>query len=408
MSNHSSKSLTRHGLKVGLFSNFYPLVGKAGPHSLDLALMLSQIDRVASVTVFAPTGSALPQGLDSNRIHLCLTWARDDPISLARALMSLVIKRRDFDVYIFDTILTNYGDTPLVNLLGLIGPAIVRVIGRTKVAVYCHSYLETQDVGKIGFQVNPIVRWGVHTLERVVLTTCKLVVPLSTQQIALQRSFGVEVEQCFLPYYDAIYSAVQLMNNRPIDLNAKRHQGKANILFFGTWGPQKDLGIVETFLERLLASGLHIRAILAGSIHTRFLTYREKLLALAHRFPPDFLELDLDEAYEVSALRFIGADAVVLPYAGSGGLSGVFQHAALYGRPIVATDLPEIREMASRLGHPCMFFPVSNPAAGADQLIELIDKAPEPFGVDGWQAGIAHRIDQARQSTEILIDKIMA
>jgi hypothetical protein len=386
--------------RIALIGNFYPFVDKSGPHTVDLCLLLCRSSEVESVRVYGPAGANLPSLLRGRAAEFQVAWIRDDPISLLGLLLKLAANRRDHDLYVFDTILTNYGNSNLANAAGLILPGLLRLITRKSVVVYCQSYLETQDPSKIGFKVGPLSRFLVHALEGFVLRTCRVVVPLAAQQRALERAFQRPVAQYFLPYLDAIYPAISIKTNGSTAPPSSTNSELIRVLFFGTWGPQKDLTLVKAILDGLARAGILSKSIIAGSIHSRFPEYRLRLEELTALYPDGTVVLELDREFENAAFQFINADIIALPYAGSGGLSGVLQHAALFGRFAVTTDLPEMREQALRLAHECVFFSQSSGEQAASAVIKSIARAIEFKREEGTISKSLARVGRAQDAVD--------
>jgi glycosyltransferase involved in cell wall biosynthesis len=115
------------------------------------------------------------------------------------------------------------------------------------------------------------------------------------------------------------------------------------VLMFGHMGPSKGLPVMLKAFEELMRERDDIRLVIAGSSHPNFPGYLEEF-AKAGIPKVDFLgyvrEEDLSRVFRM-------ADVVVLPYFTATGTSGVFHLACGFGRSVVASDLPELRELVA-------------------------------------------------------------
>jgi glycosyltransferase involved in cell wall biosynthesis len=74
---------------------------------------------------------------------------------------------------------------------------------------------------------------------------------------------------------------------------------------------------------------------------------------------------------------FARARIVVLPYTATTGASSVLHRAAAYGRPVVASDLPDIRAVTDEEGLQVVYTPPADPAALAEALARLLSDPAE-------------------------------
>jgi glycosyltransferase involved in cell wall biosynthesis len=108
-------------------------------------------------------------------------------------------------------------------------------------------------------------------------------------------------------------------------------------------GPHKGLPLMFEAFEKIVKEKSNIKLVVAGSNHPNFPNYLEEF-GKAHTPNVEFSGY-VPRQKLGSVFRM--ADVVVLPYNATPGTSGVFHLACGYGRPIVASDLPEIRELVN-------------------------------------------------------------
>jgi len=139
------------------------------------------------------------------------------------------------------------------------------------------------------------------------------------------------------------------------------------ILMFGHMGPYKGLPVIMKAFEELRQENNNVKLIVAGSSHPNFPGFIDEFAK--KRIPKaEFLGYVPEENV---AQVFRAADVVVIPYFTTTGTSGVFHLACGYGKPIIASDLPEIREIISE-GASALLVPPGNVQALKDAIKKLL------------------------------------
>ena len=154
------------------------------------------------------------------------------------------------------------------------------------------------------------------------------------------------------------------------------------LLFFTTLAPFKGLDTLVEAYRRLLPSFPSLRLTVAGSEHPRFPGYLESVRHAYANLPGITWRGEVPDA-QVRDL-FARAMLVVLPYRASTGASSVFLQAAAWGRPVVASDLLDMRGMARDCGLSLELFETGNVPQLANALQTLLQDAPRR------QAMVAH------------------
>lgn len=137
-----------------------------------------------------------------------------------------------------------------------------------------------------------------------------------------------------------------------------------NLLFFGRIHAYKGLGDFISAVERVAATGLAIRAVIAGTgtdlDNYRARIERSPLFDVRERFiPPQ----EVDELFR-------SANVVVLPYT-DGTQSGVAAMALGYGRPVIASRVGAIPELV-RDGVNGLLVPPRSPDALAAAIVRVV------------------------------------
>jgi glycosyltransferase involved in cell wall biosynthesis len=142
------------------------------------------------------------------------------------------------------------------------------------------------------------------------------------------------------------------------------------ILAFGSWGTYKRLeGLIEAF--RLVTKSVPDAELwIAGGDHPKARGYLQACATRCLDIPRvRFLGYVSEE--NVAGL-FRSASVAVMPYSSSAGSSGVVHLACEHEVPVLASDIPDMRELAAFEGLRLEFFPPDNSQALADGLVRLI------------------------------------
>ncbi|HZY69772.1 MAG TPA: hypothetical protein VFF67_02185 [Thermoplasmata archaeon] len=393
--------MTEPGARIVFFGTFYPRHYRAGNSSTGIVTALSRSDRVERIVVFAPHGSGVPPGARADRIDLRMTWQHDSVVGLALTYVRMLRAARSADEVLFNMYVTSFGRSPAANALGLLLPSMVAKLSRRPVRVYMHNFLETQDVEQLGYRPSRLVRWSVRTLERWLVGATRVAVPLKSQQAALRRVAGFEVDQLLLPYIESLPGAYTLLEREPSPATdaAAAGTGRLRVLLFGTWGPQKDLVGVVRVLDRLIRSGMPLDVTVAGSVNPSFPEYAQELDRLrVTTLPPSIRFLGAVPETDVLRLTF-DHDVLILPYHATGGYSGAMNLGALAGIGIVAYDLPQLREFADDLGIVAQFVPAGDLGRMREALGAELARGR---GADQGRDGLRARLERTLASVERL------
>ena len=132
-------------------------------------------------------------------------------------------------------------------------------------------------------------------------------------------------------------------------------------------GPYKGVPNMIKAFQELRAEKHNVRLLIAGTSHPNFPNFLDEFAKKKIPFI-DFLGyIPEDEVERI----FRMSDVVVIPYSTTTGTSGVFHLACGYGKPIVASDLPEIRELVED-GASAILVPPNNIPALKDAILKVI------------------------------------
>jgi len=319
-----------------------------------MALALCEATDVSLVRVFSQRGARVPAGLENAKLVVEGTWIHDAPLSILLNCLGMLRAARSLDHFLGNLYVTSFGRNPLANAVGLLSPVFVAKISRVPFTVYVHNFAETQDVKVLGYHPSVLTRWAVKNLERALLKSVEVVVPLKSQARTVKSTFGMRVRTLALPYIDVLASAMRAEH----PAGATDGGGLPNaptVLLFGNWGPQKDLEGAIKILDTARSRGAIFNVIVAGGANRNFPEYAKLLHDLSQRKSPEGYEFIGPVAEEGVFSLIHQADLILLPYRATGGYSGALNCAALTDTPVVAFDLPQLREFAGDLQLPVTF-----------------------------------------------------
>jgi|GEM_PF-3988605 len=377
-------------MRLGLFENFYPAKDRLGTHSTSLALLLQRADPDLVLDLSVPRGALWPTPFPSSRVVFDPSWTHGDSPSLVRAARSLARRVGRDGPVMFNWFPTCFGETRAANATGMLLPAVVRASTRRAPFVYAHNFIETQDVGRLGYRPSRVERFAVGAFERALARTSNVIVPLESQRRSVAALFGGSVVARPIPFAEALFGHWVHELLQDVDHGrAIPPKRKFRVLLFGVWGPAKDLGSVLPVLERLYRDGHDFETVFAGSFNRFFPAFRARLNDAVGRLPPDSCQFVADPPDEATPELFGSSDLVILPYNAIAGPSGVMGLSAFHGCAIVAYDVAELREYDAILEGRTTFVPPRAP----DDLYGAIER------------GLAGRLPRSTEPAASKVDR---
>jgi hypothetical protein len=372
-------------MRLGLFENFYPQKDRLGTHSTSLALLLQRADPTLELDLAVPKASVLPATFRADRVRFHPEWVHGNARSLIRSARSLAARIDPEGAILFNWFPTCFGENRSANAAGMSLPAFVRMRSRTVPFVYAHNFIETQDIGRLGYRPSVVERIGLGGFERLLTRSSRVIVPLESQRRSVSRLFGGSVVSRPLPFTEAIYGHfVRELEGGAVAAPPSPRRESYRILLFGVWGPAKDLDSVLPVLEGMYSRGERFETVFAGSFNRFFPEFRARFEASLKRLPSAFCRFIENPPDESTPDLFGAADLVILPYHAIAGPSGVMGLAAFHNCSIVAYDVPELREYDQVLEGRATFV---RPGS-ADQLEAAISR------------GIAGKLPRSTESAE--------
>ena len=388
---------TAHALRLGFFGAFHPMTDRAGSASTGMVLMLDRSPRLAHLVVFGPEGARPLEGIDLPRTEVVPAWAVDDVPSLLRALRAMAHRAPELDGYLFSIYPTFFGRSPMANGVGLLLPVLLRRLTGRPVVVFMHNFVESQDVKTLGYDVSPLTLRAAHWLERRLGRATVLAAGLASMADTARSALGVDVTFVPVRFMESVPGLLSPSARTPRETSSTARRGPIRVLFFGTWGPQKDLEGALRALRPLADGATPVAVTIAGGSNPNFPEFGRLLDRLAQELPPATYRFRGHVAESEVPTLFRTHDVLVLPYRTTGGYSGVMNVAGAFGIPVVAYDTPQLRECARLVEVPARFVRDGDGEALRSAVREAADS---PAGAEG----VARRLADARAGAERLLD----
>lgn len=339
-------------LRICFISSYPPNRARLSEYAKSLLKELANSPAIDKIYVLADTIDGSKNRLrEGSKVEVLRVWKADNPFSIL-SIIPQILKLKP-DVVHFNVHFQSYGRKRLANFIGLSLVFLCRFLG-LRVVASVHNFGEKVDLKKVRLKPSLLNRVGILVATKLILSASKVVVTVRSYAEYLRRRYGHK-GVLYIPHGTSV-NACSL-----IDPDEKV------MLMFGHMGPSKGLPIMLKTFEELMKERSDVKLVVAGSSHPNFPGYLDEFVKAA--IPKvDFLgyvrEEDLAQVFGM-------ADVVVLPYLTATGTSGVFHLACGYGKPVVASDLAEIREMVAE-GASALLVPPSDVGALKDAILKVL------------------------------------
>lgn len=342
-------------------SPFPPELTGVGQYGWNVVQGLAQSGAFRAITVLAQHTAERTPDVATGVIRVRRSWSRDNLLAGARLARQIAAERPD--VVWFNLGYTIFGESRPVNFFGLLAPFITGRMGMPLVTTL-HQVFEVTPPSSIGAKNGHLTALGARTATRLLLRSGTVCVTLGRYVQALRTHYGANNVH-HIPH--GAYVAPEALPH-PVT-------PPEDILFFGSLAPFKGLPVLLEAYELLRRRRPQVSLTIAGSDHPRFAGYREMLQSAAlarNGAGPNGVRWLADVPERELRGLFAEARVVALPYLATTGASSVLYRAAAYGRPVVASDLPDLRAATSEEQLAIDYVPPSDPAALAATLEALL------------------------------------
>lgn len=339
-------------MRVCFISSYPPNRARLSEYAQSLVRDLATRPRIQRIYVLADVvGGSTNRVAEGPKVEVLRVWRPDHVLSILR-LVPAILRLRP-DVVHFNVHFQSYGRSRLTNFLGLALIPLCQRLGLRVVAT-THNFGEKVHLASVQVKPSVLNKLGIFVATKMLLSASRLAVTVRSYVAYLQRRYGYG-RAVYIPHGAAV------IQQPPLDPPERL------VLMFGHMGPYKGLPTILKAFEAVVAEKPGVRLVIAGASHPNFPGYLEAYRR-TYRPKVDFLgyvqEADLGTVFGT-------ADVVVLPYLTATGTSGVFHMACSYGKPVIASDLPEIREMV-REGAAALLVPPRDVTALKDAILKVL------------------------------------
>jgi glycosyltransferase involved in cell wall biosynthesis len=341
------------GLRIALVTAYPPSRGRLSEYGWHLVQSLAAAARVDRVHVLADTCPGA-ENSSSGKISVDRCWRYDRP-DLPRRV-ARAIRGRDLDVLWFNLHMTSTSATRVGRFVGLSTPALLHAAG-IPTLVTLHNMLGLTDLRQAGVGATQFDVLGAR-LATILVGRATAVCLLLPEYARLMRERYRARRALYVPLGTP---GVPAADDGARDPRA--------VLAFGRFGTYKRLEDVLESVAVLSRSGPPLHLHVAGSDSVHAPGYLARLQGACGSLANVTFHGYVPEA-EVPAL-FQRSAVALLPYGTIAGVSSVAMQAAMYGTPILATDIPGLRLLAEH-GLRMTFYPPGNREAFANTLARLL------------------------------------
>jgi glycosyltransferase involved in cell wall biosynthesis len=334
-----------------LVSSFPPSIHSLSEYSYNIAKGLCKSSRISKITVLADVATG--EVLADNKIEVIRCWKLNDIYTSLKIIRK--IHETKPDIVYFNLILRHFSSNRFINFLGYLAPAVAKKVLGIPVVVTLHNLAapEAFDISAIGYRYSIMTKLGIFLATKLILyadvvtLTHQYLVNLAKKKYnaknVLYLSHGLFEEPVFDPKY-----------------------GHKRLLIFGRMGPYKGLEIALKAFKMVVNKDRESKLIIAGVSHYQHPGFLESLLSKYKQIPNLEFTGYVPER-EIQAV-FASCTAVLLPYTMSVWSSGAFMLACTYGRPVLASDLPDFKELQKEGAGVILF-----PAGDSEELAKAME-----------------------------------
>ena len=315
------------GLRIALVSAFPPSTGPLSEYGWHLAECLRRHTRIERLHVLADlVPDAVPAADAERNVIRCWSFGGTSfPLAVIGQARSL-----DVDAVWFNMHLSSTGSTKASRFAGVVAPLVARLGGFVTV-VTLHHMLGLTDLSETRLNASRLDLWGAHVGTRLLGAAHILCVPRPEYADLLRRHYRIGRVR-YVP-----------LGTPGTPLVAPTDAPRRGLLAFGHFGSNKRLEQVLEAVARLHDRRPEVRLIVGGT-GSRYAPNYLLDLARQHQGRSYVSFLGYVPEAEVPAL-FQSVAVSLLPYGTVTGMSSVALQSAMYGAPILASDILGFRAL---------------------------------------------------------------
>jgi glycosyltransferase involved in cell wall biosynthesis len=343
----------RKGLRICFISSYPPNHARLSEYAKNLVSELARRPSIEQMNVLTDQISSPNEKLpESPKVKVIRIWKQDRPLSIL-GVMVQVLKLKP-DVVHFSIGYQSFGKSRISNFTGLSLIFLCRLC-RLKVIVLLHNLAALVDLKKVKQNPSFTNRAGIMVATKLILSASRVVVMVKSYADFLRKHYNNK-GILFIPHGSINHNCPSIDPSDKI------------VLMFGHMGPFKGLPTMLSAFEKITKERNDVQLLIAGDSHPNFPTYLDEF---AKNAPPKVIFIGY--APEKDLCKTFGmADVVVTPYLLATGTSGVIHLACSFGKPVVSSDLPEIRELLAD-GASALLVPPDDSDALKDAILKVLN-----------------------------------
>ncbi|MFQ5758504.1 MAG: glycosyltransferase [Candidatus Bathyarchaeia archaeon] len=314
-------------MKICFVSSYPPNRARLSEYAENLIEELAKRRSISKIYVLADVASGAQLNDLRGKIEVRRVWNPDGILSILKILLHLV--KLNPDIVHFNVHFQSFGKKRIPNFIGLTLPFLCKVAGIPSL-VSIHNLGEKVHLKILGIKASFLNKLGIRIATKLITLATAVTVTVRSYVETLRNRYQCK-SVIFVPHGTRVLCARNSPSVNPHKI----------VLMFGHMSPSKGLPTMLEVADRLSKDRDDFKVVIAGQSHPNFPDYLDKF-----RGPPlPNLEFTGYIVEDRIPELFQKAFVVVLPYLTATGTSGVFHLACGFGKPIVASDLPEIREL---------------------------------------------------------------
>jgi glycosyltransferase involved in cell wall biosynthesis len=340
------------GLRICFISSYPPNHARLSEYAKHLVTELANRPTIEEINLLTDqTSNSRGKLLENSKINIFRVWKQDNLLSIL-GIMIQILKLKP-DVVHFSIGFQIFGKSRIANFMGLSLVFLCRLCG-FRVIVLLHNLGELVDLEKVKIKPSFVNKAGILVATKLILSASRVVVMVKSYADYLRNHYNNQ-RVLFISHGSQEYSCESLDPKKKV------------VLIFGHMGPSKGLPIMLNAFQKIIEERSDVQLVVAGVDHPNYPGYIEGFIKKA----PSNVNF-LGYVPEEDLCRVFGmADVVVMPYLIALGTSGVFHLACGFGKPIVCSDLPEMREMEVD-GASALFVPCGDVDALKDAILKVL------------------------------------
>jgi glycosyltransferase involved in cell wall biosynthesis len=342
-------------MKICFVSAYPPNKGNLAEYGCYLVNELIKHKSIDEIIVLADYNPNSYQIEKIGKLKILRCWRRNSfliPVTIIKAL-----RKENPDIVHFNLHMMSWGKSKISNFLGALTPYLVKMLLRKKVVVTLHNIVDAVDLKELGIKNNPLIIFGARLATKALLSADKVIVTLGRFRRILEQQYKKK-------------NIIRIPHGTLGRKVKKLRVGGKKLLTFGFWRENKNLPLLIEVFKKVHKEDKRIKLIIAGTSHPSFPGYLDKLKEKYKEVKGITFTGYVPE--EKLSKLFLSSTFLVLPYTTATGTSGVIHLAASYGKPVIISDLPEIRETAKEEKLKLILVPKNDERALANAIKNLL------------------------------------